>query len=99
MPRGPSQDTPAVTRSQAEENKKLWESYQNLYRSSMQGLHLFATDTAPASLLRVTELLRDGTEDPENLWRIWTQIKLVSNQDATYKRKIAAVDKNGRGNS
>ena len=85
MPRGASQDQAALTRSQAEESKKIWESLQNLFRSSMQGLSLFATDTAPASLLRLTELLRDNTEDPENLWRIWTQIKLVKNQDATYR--------------
>ena len=93
MPRGKDQDTAALTRLQAEESKKLWESYQNLYTRSMQELRLFATETAPASLQSVTELLHDGTDDPDNLWRIWSQIKLVTNQDATYRRKIAAVDK------
>ena len=91
MPRGPSQDTPAVTRSQVEENNKLWESYQALYTKSMADLHLFATETAPASLQRLTDVIHD-TDEPENLWEIWSRIKFVTNQEATYKRKIKSVE-------
>ena len=85
MSRGASQAQAALTRSQAEESKKIWESLQNLFRNAMQGLAQFGNDTAPASLLRLTELLAGNTEDPETLWRICTQIKLVRNQDATYR--------------
>ena len=89
MPGGTRQDT----RAQAETSKALWASYQDLYTKSMAELHLYATETAPASLQRVTESLHGDTGDPEVLWEIWSRIKLVTNQDATYRRKISAVDK------
>ena len=59
----------------------------------MEGLAEFGNTTAPDSLLRLTELLAGDTDDAENLWKIRTQLKLVTNQDSTYQRKIAAVDK------
>ena len=59
----------------------------------MQELSLFGTETAPASLLTLSTLLAEDTDDAKNLWKICTQIKLVSNQDAAYKRKISMVEK------
>ena len=88
-----AKDQAALTRLQAEESKLEWERLQKLYKNSMQELSLFGTETAPASLLLLSTLLTEDTDDPENLWKICAQIKLVSTQDAAYKRKISAVEK------
>ena len=84
-------DQAALTRQQAEDSRWEWERLQNLHKKSIQDLTHFGKESASNSLLELSTLLTGDTDNADNLWKICQQIKLVSNQDEAYKRKIAAV--------
>ena len=84
-------DTAALTRQQAEDSRREWERLQNLHKVSILDLTHFGKESASNSLLELSTLLTGDTDNADNLWKICQQIKLVSNQDEAYKRKIAAV--------
>ena len=44
------------------------------------------------SLLDLTNLLSGDLEDSDNLWNIAHQVKLVTNNDTAYKRKLVALE-------
>ena len=91
-PRNPSNDPPAITRSQVETSNALWESYVALYTKSLADLRLFSTESAPASLQTLVEAL-NRMDDTTDIWELWSLIKTVQNQDTTYQRKIKVVDR------
>ena len=85
-------DTAALTRQQAEDSHREWERLQNLHKVSMSDLTQFGKESASNSLQELSNLLTGDLENADTLWKICQQIKLVTNQDEAYKRKISAVE-------
>ena len=82
----------ALTRQQAENSKKEWERLGNLHKVANAELTQWGNEAAPNSLLALSNLLAGDLDSADNLWQISQQIKLVTNNDEAYKRKILTVE-------
>ncbi len=88
----PKEDKVALTRQQAETSHREWERLSNLHKVANTELTLWGNESATNSLLELSNLLAGDLDNADNLWQISQQIKLVTNNDEAYKRKILAVE-------
>ena len=82
----------ALTRLQAENSRKEWERLLALHDSANTDLRQWGKETAATSLLELTNLLAGDLGDSDTLWEISHQVKLVTNNDTAYKRKLVALE-------
>ena len=82
----------ALTRLEAANSKKEWERLLGLLESANTDLRQWVKEAATTSLLDLTNLLSGDLEDSDNLWNIAHQVKLVTNNETAYKRKLVALE-------
>ena len=82
----------ALTRARAEESKLAWERVLNLLESYSTELTKWVKATGYPSLEELAALLTGDLEDEDTLWNVMHQVKLVTNNEKAYSKKLSYIE-------